>query len=212
MRRKPIYFVLECSNLTTGSPSNAVAKGFFAMLHTLRVPSDPQWCEWMDTTSVSVITFGASPHLVISRTELNQLQLPEWSTLNVGWFHAALELLQERINTEVSIQEDYKPFVYLLIDCDSWKWQNVDEEIRSVMEGELMLGKTTAFDLHVIVCGPDATPEMAWQFDQAFETLNCIRDFRMECFLGEKLRFIFSRWDGKSLSHEFCSDSSNRRF
>lgn len=116
MRRLPVYLVLDTSGSMYGEPIEAVKNGVQTLISTLR--SDPYALE---TAFISIITFNTNAQQVTSLTELASFQQP---TIDAGGCTAlggALELLAQKIDTEVTKttaeqKGDWKPLVFLMTD------------------------------------------------------------------------------------------------
>jgi uncharacterized protein YegL len=116
MRRLPIYLLLDCSGSMMGEPITAVETGVKNLIATLR--QDPYALE---TAYVSVITFDSDARQTVPLTELSQFNSPNLSATGTTAMGAALKLLAERIEAEVTkttadTKGDWKPVVFLLTD------------------------------------------------------------------------------------------------
>lgn len=116
MRRLPIYLLLDCSGSMMGEPITAVETGVKNLVATLR--QDPYALE---TAFVSVITFDSDACQTVPLTELAQFNTPNLAATGTTAMGAALKLLAERIESEVTkttadTKGDWKPVVFLLTD------------------------------------------------------------------------------------------------
>ena len=124
MRRLPIYLVLDTSESMVGEPIQSVENGLSAMLTALR--KDPYALE---TAYLSVITFGTSAKQIVPLTELTQFQMPKLILGSGTALGKGLELLEQRIKSEVQkstteVKGDYKPLCFIFTDgepTDSWQ-------------------------------------------------------------------------------------------
>lgn len=116
MRRLPIYLLLDCSGSMMGEPIAAVQTGLQNLVATLR--QDPYALE---TAYISVITFDSDARQTVALTELSQFNPPQLSATGTTAMGAALTLLAERIEAEVTkttsdTKGDWKPVVFLMTD------------------------------------------------------------------------------------------------
>lgn len=116
MRRLPIYLLLDCSGSMMGEPIAAVQTGLQNLVATLR--QDPYALE---TAYVSVITFDSDARQSVPLTELSQFNPPSLTATGTTAMGAALKLLAERVEAEVTkttadTKGDWKPVVFLMTD------------------------------------------------------------------------------------------------
>ena len=116
MRRLPIYILLDCSGSMMGEPITALQTGLQNLVATLR--QDPYALE---TAYISVITFESEARQIVPLTELSQFNPPLVAAGGTTAMGAALTLLAERIEAEVTKSSldskgDWKPMVFLLTD------------------------------------------------------------------------------------------------
>ncbi len=124
MRRLPVYLLLDTSYSMSGEPIEAVKNGVQLLVSTLR--QDPYALE---TAFLSVITFDSSAKQLVPLTELPSFQAPDLKLAGTTALGAALRLLAERIEAEVTrttadTKGDWKPLVFLMTDgapTDDWK-------------------------------------------------------------------------------------------
>lgn len=117
MRRLPVYLVIDISSSMRGEPILAVNNGIDTLFTSLR--NDPYALE---TTYMSIITYGTEAKQIVPLTEVYKLYKPEISAKGQSALGKALELLTECIKTEVNKttperKGDWKPLVFFLSDC-----------------------------------------------------------------------------------------------
>ncbi len=123
-RRLPVYLLLDTSGSMSGEPIEAVRQGMKALLADLR--NDPQAIE---TAFLSVITFDSYAKQIVPLTELMLFQEPNINASGSTSLGAALKLLMQCIDNEVSKttaekKGDWKPLIFLMTDgqpTDSWE-------------------------------------------------------------------------------------------
>ena len=124
VRRLPVYILADCSGSMAGDPIEQVKQGIRALHANLM--GDPSAVE---TAFLSVITFDSSARQVVPLTEVAQFQAPDLQASGTTALGAALEILCDRLETEVrktsgEMKGDWKPLVFLLTDgspTDDWK-------------------------------------------------------------------------------------------
>ena len=116
MRRLPVYIVIDISSSMRGEPIAAVNNGIDSLIQALCC--DPYALE---TTCISIITYGTEAKQIVPLTEVYKFQKPEIIAKGQSAFGAALNLLCECIEKEVhkTTEErkgDWRPLVFFLSD------------------------------------------------------------------------------------------------
>lgn len=140
MRRLPVYLLLDTSGSMTGEPIEAVKNGVQMMMHSLR--QNPQAIE---TAYVSIITFDTNAKQVVPLTDLASFQTPDIKAQGVTSLGAALELLADKVQTEVNKttleqKGDWKPMTFIMTDgIPTDNWQQGLNKLNAVYKG-LIIG------------------------------------------------------------------------
>lgn len=116
MRKLPVYLLLDTSGSMHGEPIEAVRNGMQTLVSALR--QDPHALE---SAYLSVITFAETAAQVVPLTELAQFQLPTLTASGTTSMGAALSLLADRVQQEVTKttadqKGDWKPIVFMMTD------------------------------------------------------------------------------------------------
>lgn len=116
MRRLPVYLLLDTSGSMYGEPIEAVKNGVQTLISTLR--SDPYALE---TAYISIITFNSTAQQIAPLTELAAFQQPTIDAGGCTVLGAALELLAQKMDTEVTRttaeqKGDWRPLVFIMTD------------------------------------------------------------------------------------------------
>lgn len=136
MRRLPVYLLLDTSGSMTGEPIEAVKNGVQTMIHSLR--QNPQAIE---TAYVSIITFDSDAKQIIPLTDLASFQMVDIKASGVTSLGSALELLADKLETEVTKttlekKGDWKPMTFIMTDgVPTDDWQRGLAKLNSVNKG-----------------------------------------------------------------------------
>lgn len=136
MRRLPVYLLLDTSGSMSGEPIEAVKNGVQMMMHSLR--QNPQAIE---TAFVSIITFDSEAKQIIPLTDLASFQTPDIKASGVTALGAALELLADKLETEVTKttmeqKGDWKPMTFIMTDgIPTDDWQSGLNKLRAINKG-----------------------------------------------------------------------------
>jgi uncharacterized protein YegL len=139
MRRLPVYLLLDTSGSMSGEPIEAVKNGVQVLVSTLR--QDPYALE---TAYLSVITFDSVATQVCPLTELATFQSPNLVATGTTALGAALELLAQKISTEVTttsaeVKGDWKPLIFIMTDGEPTDDLNKGlQAIKSVKTGAIV--------------------------------------------------------------------------
>jgi uncharacterized protein YegL len=153
-RRLPIYLLLDCSESMAGEAIEELGRGVDTMLDALR--SDPLALE---SAWLSVITFSRVAKQVVPLTELIRFQRPRLSVRTGTALGAALRLVKQCIQREVTkttptTKGDYKPLVILFTDGGPTdEYEDIAEDIKRQRNPSIA-------NIYAIACGPDADTEV----------------------------------------------------
>jgi uncharacterized protein YegL len=149
-RRLPIYILVDCSESMAGDALTALKNGLNAMISDLRANPIA-----LETVAISLITFASTAKQVIPLTDILKFQVPKLRLGSGTALGAALELWEERMNSEViktSAEQkgDYKPICFILTDGEPTdSWEEIADKIRTTI-----LGKKA--NIIAVACGEDA--------------------------------------------------------
>jgi len=139
MRRLPVYLLLDTSGSMSGEPIEAAKNGVQVLVSTLR--QDPYALE---TAYLSVITFDSAAKQVCPLTELATFQSPNLVATGTTALGAALELLSQKISSEVTtttaeVKGDWKPLIFIMTDGEPTDdWQKGVQALNKVKTGAIV--------------------------------------------------------------------------
>lgn len=148
-RRLPIYLLLDCSESMAGDAIAELSRGVETMLAALR--ADPMAIE---SAALSVITFGRTAKQVVPLTEVLQFQPPRLLVSTGTAMGAALRLVRQCIQKEVTkttatTKGDYKALIILFTDGEPTdEWETIADEFKK--------SRGAVANMYAIACGPDA--------------------------------------------------------
>lgn len=116
MRRLPVYILIDTSTSMRGEPIAAVELGLKALIESLN--KDPYALE---TVCLSIITYNTQAEQILPLTEVYKSRIPELIAKGRSALGEALELLCDKIETEVhkntsEAKGDWKPLLFILSD------------------------------------------------------------------------------------------------
>lgn len=193
-RRLPVYLVIDCSESMVGPAFDAVQNGIQTLID--EIYSDPVALE---TAASSVITFSANAKVAVPLTEITQFQKPKLVLGSGTSLGLALDLVSQRLKTEVRVQTkdvkgDWKPIVFILTDgnpTDTW-FKSADR-----FKAEITGKKANVI---AVACGPDVL----------ISNLRRITDITLAFRDPTEISFThFFKWVSQSVqttSHRFSGD------
>ena len=150
-RRLPVYLLLDTSGSMYGEPIEAVRNAMQILLSELQ--GDPNALE---TAYLSVITFNDTPSQIVPLTDISSVQLPDIEAGGGTALGAALQLLADKLKTELKqnegeIKGDWKPLIFLM--TDGMPTDSIENGIQAIKSSH-----TGTF----VACaaGPKADPEL----------------------------------------------------
>lgn len=182
MRKLPVYLLLDTSGSMYGEPLAAVKNGLETLVQTLQ--QDPYALE---TAYLSVITFANKAEQAAPLTEITAFQMPALEARGQTSMGAALELLAERVDAEVTKttpekKGDWKPLVFLM--SDGAPTDSLDKGIAALKDRKLGM---------IIACAAGANANVP--------VLKLVTDdvVRLDTLDGESIKAFF-KWVSASVS------------
>jgi uncharacterized protein YegL len=181
-----------------GPAFDAVQNGIQTLIN--EIYSDPVALE---TAALSVITFRANAKVAVPLTEIPQFQKPKLVLGSGTSLGLALDLVSQRLKTEVRVQTkdvkgDWKPIVFILTDgkpTDTW-FKSADR-FKAEITGKIA-------NVITVACGPDVQ----------ISDLRRITDITLTFRDPTEISFThFLKWVSQSVqttSHRFSGDSGSR--
>lgn len=173
MRRLPVYLLLDTSGSMSGEPIEATKNGVQVLVSTLR--QDPYALE---TAFLSVITFDSSAKQVCPLTELATFQPPNLVATGSTAFGEALELLAQKITSEVTtttaeVKGDWKPIIFIMTDGEPTDdWQKGVQALKKVKTGAIV----------ACAAGPNANTNMLKQITEIVVQLDTADSATIKAF------------------------------
>lgn len=173
MRRLPVYLLLDTSGSMSGEPIEAVKNGMQVLVSTLR--QDPYALE---TAFLSVITFDSSAKQLCPLTELATFQPPNLVASGCTAFGEALELLAQKISSEVStttaeVKGDWKPLIFIMTDGEATDdWKKGIQALKKVKTGAIV----------ACAAGPNANTSMLKQITEIVVQLDTADSATIKAF------------------------------
>jgi uncharacterized protein YegL len=173
VRRLPVYLLLDVSGSMMGEPIESTKNGVQVLVSTLR--QDPYALE---TAYLSVITFDTDARQQVPLTELASFQAPDLVATGTTSLGAALKLLAEKIESEVTKttaeqKGDWKPIVFLMTDgVPTDDWQKGLETLRQVRPGMIV----------ACAAGPSADTKVLKQITEAVVQLDTADSSTIQAF------------------------------
>jgi uncharacterized protein YegL len=138
-RRLPIYMVLDCSGYMAGEPIEVVRMELRAFISTLL--GDPFALE---TTWLSVITFGSTAKQAVPLTDIGSFQEPNLDAGGVTAMGDAIKMLMQCIDREVrkpsaEARGDWRPFIIIIsggMPTDAW--ESAADEVKRRKLGKII--------------------------------------------------------------------------
>lgn len=173
MRRLPVYLLLDTSGSMSGEPIEAAKNGVQVLVSTLR--QDPYALE---TAYLSVITFDSTAKQVCPLTELASFQPPNLVATGSTAFGEALELLAQKISSEVTtttaeVKGDWKPLIFIMTDGEPTDdWQKGIQALKKVKTGAIV----------ACAAGPNANTNMLKQVTEIVVQLDTADSATIKAF------------------------------
>ena len=151
MRMLPVYFVIDVSESMIGDTMRQLDEGLSKLSDTLKtIP------EALETAQISIIAFAGKAKVIAPMVEVANFYPPRLPVGGGTSLGAALELLMDRIDRDVTPttpdrKGDWKPIVFLLTDGVPTAGELTDPD--DILDAILRANRTRQIVIHCISIG-----------------------------------------------------------